>query len=298
MTPAPLIVGEVRDLHIQAVAARLHTEPVVLDGEVLRTTPFLLDSSRLEVANMKASSVRGWLRRLSPPGWLEAADDPGIDGAIRSSFLAVLGAVLRTPLIEWLSTVDPIGAVENKAVQYRLVERAGCPVPTWLVTTDPRRAPIAGEWVAKPLGPGYFRADDGPRVVPVTRYDLRQHDDLTGAAFLLQRRVHAARHARVVTVRGRAFSAALCNDGLPLDWRQDARAHSSFVPYDDEPLGQMALAAADACGVRFSSQDWIQDSSGRWWFVDLNPGGQWLFLPEPVSNPVTDALARWLDGGH
>lgn len=296
MTHIALVVGESRDLHVRAVLGQMRTEPVVLDAESLRANAFLLDESGLALDGATVSPTRGWLRRLAPPGWLEQADDPGIRGAIRSSYLAVLSAVLRSPDVDWLSSVDSIGSVENKAVQYRLASRAGCPVPDWLVTTDPQRAPDTGDWVAKPLGPGYYQAEDGPRVVPVSRYRPEQRRELEGAAFLLQRRIEANLHARVVTVRGRALSATLPGSGLPLDWRQEPNAHTSFIPYEDQSLSRLALLAASACGVRYSSQDWIRDPAGQWWFVDLNPGGQWLFLPDPVSRPVTAAIAGWLDG--
>lgn len=296
MVSAPLIVGESRDLHIQAVVSELRTQPVILDSESLRTTALYMDSSGFTLADTPITATRGWLRRLAPPGWLESAEDPSIGGATRGSFLAVLSAVLRMPGVEWLTAVDSIGAVENKPVQYRLVQRSGCSVPEWLVTTNPRLAPSTGEWVAKPLGPGYFHTADGPRVVPVTEYDPEQQDYLEGAAFVLQKRVDATMHARVVTVHDRAYAAVLHNAGLPLDWRQDAHAHSSFVPFEDKSLCASAALAARACGVRFSSQDWIRDPLGKWWFVDLNPSGQWLFLPDAVSGPVTSNLASWLVG--
>jgi hypothetical protein len=31
-------------------------------------------------------------------------------------------------------------------------------------------------------------------------------------------------------------------------------------------------------------------------FIDLNPGGQWLFLPTDIAAEVTGALASWLTG--
>lgn len=45
--------------------------------------------------------------------------------------------------------------------------------------------------------------------------------------------------------------------------------------------------------VGYSSQDWVETGAGKY-FLDLNPSGQWLFLPAPVSVEVTNALAAWL----
>lgn len=62
-----------------------------------------------------------------------------------------------------------------------------------------------------------------------------------------------------------------------------------------EGVHKLALQAARVCRVGYSSQDWMADHDGHWWFLDLNPAGQWLFLPAQVADRVTQGLADWLD---
>ena len=83
---------------------------------------------------------------------------------------------------------------------------------------------------------------------------------------------------------------------LPLDWRADEGAHSSFRPGSYPAIGDRAVALAARLGVGYSSQDWIIDSAGNSTFLDLNPAGQWLFLPEQTACAVTGAIAGWLTG--
>ena len=61
----------------------------------------------------------------------------------------------------------------------------------------------------------------------------------------------------------------------------------------DEKVGEQAVALARALGVGYSSQDWLVRGEDRL-FIDLNPGGQWLFLPDAVAQPVTEAIAGFL----
>ena len=42
----------------------------------------------------------------------------------------------------------------------------------------------------------------------------------------------------------------------------------------------------------------IRDESGRLVFLDLNPGGQWLFLPDMITNAVTAAIASFMVTGR
>jgi hypothetical protein len=118
-------------------------------------------------------------------------------------------------------------------------------------------------------------------------------DHLGPAPFLIQERLFAERHLRVVTVGDRVWVCELRADKLPVDWRKDADAHHQFVPTRDERVERSATALAAAAQLGYSSQDWIVQD-GEPFFVDLNPAGQWLFLPEPVASEVSAQIARWL----
>ena len=51
---------------------------------------------------------------------------------------------------------------------------------------------------------------------------------------------------------------------------------------------EQAIHLAKALGIGYSSQDWLGVGNQRF-FIDLNPGGQWLFLPPETSGPVTQS---------
>jgi hypothetical protein len=292
-----LVIGARSDPHVAAVLALLDDDVSVLDAESFTIEPLTLTRHGLRTAAGYAARGQGWIRRLSPEGWLSSLSDGTLAGVKRAAAVAALAAVVRDERVSWLTPIDRLGASENKPYQYRLAERAGVPVPAWLVTTDPGQVPTEGSWVAKPLGPGSFIDDQGSdRVVPTTPFDQARRGGVAAAPFVLQRQVKPAAHARVVTVGDHAFSATLPADGLPLDWRLQPAAHTAFSanPVPDH-VELMALAAASALRVGFSSQDWILDRTGSWWFVDLNPAGQWLFLPAEVADQVTRRVATFLD---
>jgi hypothetical protein len=251
-----------------------------------------------DVDGERLRSGRGWLRRLAPESWSDASAAGSLTDAKRGAAMAALAAVVLDDSIRWLTPVTRLGRGENKIVQYRLAHAMGLPVPEWRVTTDPDRAPADPGWVSKPIGPGSFLADDGNgMIVPTTRFDPATRSAVAGAPFLFQRMVCARRHARVVTVGSEVHSGTLDAVDLPMDWRLAARAHVGFgATAAPAYVCAHALQLAGELGVGYSSQDWIEDQSGDWWFVDLNPAGQWLFLPDAVSMPITQAIADFLDG--
>lgn len=292
-----LIIGDSADPHVAAVVDALQTKPLVLDAARILESPVTIDWNRLEVARTEVPATRAWLRRLAPAGWANAIEAPGADAASHSAAVSALATVIRDDRFTWLTALDQLGRSENKPVQYRRASAAGVPVPNWIVTTDPNSVPSTGSWVAKPLGPGSFIDGTGSgRIVPTTIVDITNPEVIAAVPFILQRLVPAKIHARVITVGGSVWSATLPAEDLPLDWRLSAKGHHEFsrTPAPDH-VHAMARKAASSNDVGFTAQDWIQDTFGSWWFVDLNPAGQWLFLPPEVAEPVTAAIAAFLD---
>jgi glutathione synthase/RimK-type ligase-like ATP-grasp enzyme len=157
-------------------------------------------------------------------------------------------------------------------------------------------AELGDTLVVKPLGTATYTDVEGTEQVvwaqEVSR-DSATLDALAGAPFLVQRLVKADRHLRVVTVDKKAWACNLNADDLPLDWRREERAHESFAAASEPAVERDALRLADALGIGYSSQDWIV-ANGVPYFLDLNPAGQWLFLPDKVASDITNEIASWL----
>lgn len=296
-----LIVGSATDPHVAAVVACMRQAPVIVDAATLRDAPITLTADAVMVDGRRFDRGRGWIRRLAPEGWTESLMGSGLSAAEHSAAVSALASIARNDRVTWLTPLDVYGAAENKPLQYRRAGQAGVPVPEWIVTTDASRIPRGGHWVSKPLGRGSFIDDDGAGwVVPTTSVDVdHDRESLLRVPFLLQRRIEVATHSRVVTVGDEVFSATLPAGDLPLDWRMSTAGHEGFidVPAPDA-VHELARAAAAALDVGYSAQDWVKDEQGAWWFIDLNPAGQWLFLPSCTADPVSAAIASFLDQGR
>lgn len=89
----------------------------------------------------------------------------------------------------------------------------------------------------------------------------------------------------------RSWTCALDATNRPLDWRAQATAHGEFVVTDKhQHVGTQAVDLATALRCGYSSQDWIVTADDTY-VIDVNPAGQWLFLPEPFASEITEALA-------
>ncbi|MEV4116628.1 hypothetical protein [Nonomuraea sp. NPDC049695] len=237
---------------------------------------------------------------MAPADWQRGVVIESIEAAEKTAWLSLLTAVLRTCGVGWLTGIDPLVTAENKLVQHTVARRLGIATPATVVTNDITTVQdaVGFDIVVKPLGPGHFFDRDEPYTVfaAAVRADDALLEALAGAPFLVQQRVVARSHLRVVTVREQVWGAALDATHQPLDWRAAPVEHRSFsVAALSAEVARGALAMAEALDLGYSSQDWAVADDGAY-LLDVNPAGQWLFLPEEVAAPVSAAVAAWLSG--
>lgn len=311
MEPAPcvrhanvVIVGAEADPHVAAVLRSLGSgrdDVVVVDAATLAQSSFRMDDEGLAIGLPEGyvsidGPGRGWVRRFAPDRWYHGLVVGSKDAAIKTSWLALLAAAMRTGHVEWLTQPDRVVITEDKMWQRKVALNLGIPVPPTVVASsaDELARALGEPFIVKPLGPAEFVARGDLNAVFTTELTASHPaaSALQGAPFIAQRKLRAERHLRVVTVANNAW---VCSLDAPacVDWRCSTNSHTAFVEVLEPSVSAMAAALADAMAVGYSSQDWIVEE-GTAFFVDLNPAGQWLFLPSRVGGEIAEALGEWL----
>ena len=54
------------------------------------------------------------------------------------------------------------------------------------------------------------------------------------------------------------------------------------------------LAFARQSGLAYGSFDFAVDNEGRWWFLEVNPNGQWLWIEHATGLAIAAAIATAL----
>ncbi len=305
-----LIIGGRHDEHVDAVAGQLDDWGIrfaAVDIAGLEAHGYRLHDHELRLAEGSAAvelapGTRGWIRRLAPPRWRPEVTGGSRESAVRTAWTALIVAIAGDSSVEWMTPLERLFLCENKLLQERTARALGILTPATAITSDRALIPakLGRDLVVKPLGAGHYTGDDSTeQVVWTRRLDVTavELDLLPGAPFIVQQRLAAERHLRVVTVRDRAWVFELDAEGVDLDWRVTEEAHRSFASADEPGVERHALELAQRSQIGYSSQDWIV-ADGDAYFVDLNPAGQWLFLPEPAASEITEGIAAWLGGGQ
>lgn len=249
------------------------------------------------------AGLAGLWRRPGDPDTsrFEAAYQAFVEAECRDAFLGALAG--RS--IAWVTPPDILSYAERKLEQLAVAYQLGVRIPRTLVTNSGSQASrfaeqSCGRVVVKPVRYGLVATEPVPLVVWTSEASTKELSALDGVPVILQERVTARSHLRVVTVGSKTFLSELITDEL--DWRANLQNHENFQPLANElhpDLVDQAQSIATSMGIGFSAQDWIMPATGPPVFLEANPNGQWLFLEDIHKGQIgRELVALLVELGH
>jgi len=306
VSASPLLIGHQSDTHLRTIYEQLRKRgcsPVVVDADSIGEIGYQLTPTRLCIGGVELSSdERGWLRRIAPTRWTTGETVGSVGDVTFRARVRLIAAIARQPDRQWLTGIDALQRAEDRLYQLATASRLGIATPTTVIGTnaDQILKSVGNDAIVKPLATGaYIGSDDRPHAVHTTAltHEVAAQGDFAAAPFVVQQRIHTQQHLRVVTAGTTVRTASLDAQHWPLDWRTADAAHTSWKPHTCSPdIEAAALRLARELDLGYSSQDWLTQDSGPAVFIDLNPAGQWLFLPSETADPITDQIVGFLAG--
>lgn len=304
-----LIVSESDDLHATAMAATLREHhglgPIHLD---LRDFPRESGSFRLDRLGTTRSlshligldDVRSvWWRRPHParvPASVRSSDNDfrqaECDGFIQ-------GLLWSIPAY-WVNDPGADRTAGRKIVQLETALRAGFAVPETLITNDPDEA---RSFVESRPGPvvykrtGTSRAEFAETRI-ISRDDFGRLAAIRSAPTTFQDYVDATCDLRVVWVDGVEWTVRI--DSQAGVGKVDSRLDTSvdFVPGQLPASVSKSLATLmGALGLSFGVLDIRLGRDGEYYFLEVNPQGQFAYLEIKTGLPIFRSLANLLVDG-
>lgn len=261
---------------------------------------------RLPEAEVPLSALTScWYRRVRVPLRPAAMEAGPYEFALRESRSAVLGLALsqQMPL---MNNPTYTWAAEVKPWQLTAAVRCGLPIPATVITNDPTKVRAAfsswaGQMIAKPVRSGYLEEGGVGRAIftsAVRAADLADDDALACAPAIYQRLVPKRCDVRVTVVGRRVFAAEILSQTDPaacIDWRRTSDAHLPHQPATlPVRLEAVLLELCDLLGLQFAAIDLVRTVEDDYVFLEVNPGGQWLWIEDILGYPITGSVADWL----
>ncbi|MGH3821564.1 MAG: ATP-grasp ribosomal peptide maturase [Pseudonocardiaceae bacterium] len=217
-----------------------------------------------------------------------------------------LGGLLLTLPVRWVSHPSRVADAEFKPLQLQLAAECGLRVPRTLITNDTVHVQEFAEQLSRPM---LYKPLSAPsvltggelRLIYATQVDINslQEGDISLTAHLFQEWIPKEYDVRLTVVGDQFFAVAIhaSSDQARVDWRSDYDA-LKYEPIDTpEDVRYSINTLLERLGLPFGAFDFTVTPDGRWWFLELNPNGQWGWIEDCTDLPITTAVADLLTSG-
>jgi glutathione synthase/RimK-type ligase-like ATP-grasp enzyme len=183
-------------------------------------------------------------------------------------------------------------------------------VPETVITSDNEEAAAFLQAhprsVTKPLTIAHPKINGQTKVFFTTLIDKGFTPDLSNLHFapsIFQEAITIVDDVRVIVVDDQVFAATIHAIGLDKESKvYDYRLGHYEGDVVIEPLDNFPKDLAQRCvehnrrlGIRYGALDFVTDDTGRYWFLENNPNGQWAFIEDATGQPIGKAIARLLE---
>lgn len=247
-----------------------------------------------------------WIRKVAPPNIEVEMDPVHRKGCLQESSY-VLGLLFS--LLEDRPTLDSLSrmqAAENKLSQQRAARLSGLQIPETLISNDPDAVKQfyyaqGGAVVAKLLTSlSHSMEGASPTIYTstITEEDLADLDSLQFSPMTFQQKIAKAYELRVIYVNGRCYTGKIVlahtKKGQD-DWRKATPAQQPWEAYALPESMQTAIdQLMQRLNLSFGALDLICTPAGEYYFLEVNPAGEWGMLEQHLALPISLAIAETL----
>ncbi|PNG38232.1 hypothetical protein A1395_09015 [Pseudomonas protegens] len=305
-----LLVTNCRDITMDYVVAelrrrgqpffRLNTEQ--LPQALCSMAGFPRDawSISLDGVVVRGAAITGaYFRRPGAPVVPDTATDPGERAYIEAEWSSFLKSLYSRLEGRWLNSPTKIFMAEDKPMQLLLAQEIGFHVPQAFVTNDilcARAISALGQAIGKPLRQAVL-AGETERVIFTSRLaeiEDKQAEAIRLTPFIVQSEILKQYDVRVTVVGERVFATAIWsqdNEETITDWRKGSRPdlrHEKIIL--DRRVERQCVKLVQRLGLRYGAIDLVCDQSGKLWFLEINPNGQWAWIENLTGYPIAAAI--------
>lgn len=195
----------------------------------------------------------------------------------------------------------------NKALQLELAQKNGLEIAPTLFTNDPEkvksffREQCQGAMIAKLHGTLSRSMSGNSPMFPTTRIqeqDLEQLGSLPYCPMIFQQFIPKAYELRIAYADGVMFAGKIDTGNSErgkTDWRVATDVAITWQPYQlpDTIQHSLTLMMQDM-GLPFGAIDMIRHLDGRYFFLEVNPQGEWGMLQRDLNYPIGETIAEKL----
>lgn len=218
------------------------------------------------------------------------------------SFLKNLFNIIDTE--KWLSTPNNIYVAENKLLQLKFAKAIGFNIPKTLISTN---TPAIKEFynstkermILKPFWNSRLLINGKTNLLftnLIDKKDVQNLDNLHITPVIFQELIDKKIEFRITIVNNEIFIASVdsqINAKTKIDWR---RENLQFKKDDlPEEIKSMCFQLVNKLGLNFGAIDLIKNTKNEFYFIEINPNGQWVWIETDTGLNISDSIINFLN---
>lgn len=215
---------------------------------------------------------------------------------INSDILAIIdgltnsfdGVVLTKPYL--------LRRAENKVYQLVYVQQHSILMPESFVGNNNHWEHLSKPRIIKPLSVGKIETSSGISIIQTNlMHDEDCYDSIELTPVYIQNYVQKSYEVRITVIDDNYFAVKIISDNS-VDWRNGNNRYELIeVPEEVKECIQMMMMNFQ---LRFGAIDYIVGDDGKWYFLEINPNGQWQWLECILNLSISDCIMQVLLGGE
>ncbi|HTH72756.1 MAG TPA: hypothetical protein VL737_05365 [Candidatus Pristimantibacillus sp.] len=313
-----LILTLTGDVHVPFVTRHMHSNFVLVDPARMIEKcelSFYSDSKGTKVVydGQELTDIKSvWYRRPYVP---EREDLKVPDAYKDYSYSSVrkqihdLYGMFRDAF--WLTDYYTLVRGESKPMQLDVAAHLGFNIPKTLATSSAKAAEDflkdTGDAISKSMANTLPIINNKVQYFYTTKIPAGKEVNLEGLHLgpsIFQQAIDVDKGLRITVVGDKVFAAAVRDPSYEdhpgiVDWRRaytggKLRFEKFTLP---APLEAQCIELTKKLNLKFGAIDLLLDKDGKYWFLEINPNGQWAFVEDDTGMPIGKAIADLLDSG-
>ena len=212
-------------------------------------------------------------------------------------------AFLESTNAIWMNHPDANSFASSKPRNLRIAKDFGLIVPETLISSDIEEIT---NWISKhdnfimkAISHGLLEGEKFAKMAFTQRlskdFDIENNME-PGIPIFLQEEIQKKSDVRITVVGERVFSAYLPSVNNVVDWRQNYDSKWFRIDIPDD-ISKACINMCKYLKLNLAAIDFIIDNEDRFFFLEINPNGQWVWIEEDTNLPISKTIVDFLSRG-
>lgn len=289
---------------------RLNTEDLIYKNSLVTLPDFSFkiekEGSKWELSRIKSI----WFRRPGKPFEFDSRDkrpQVSVLSFVEDQWHAFIEGLKSIDSVFWMNDPDNNHNGENKILQLKLAHSVGLRIPRTCITNDKDtavrfRKKCGDAIVAKALSLPLIEEEE--RDFFIFTNIIKSIEDIPEQEFcmaptIFQELLNNKTDYRLTIVGDKCFSVKVVRESserIQTDWRL-VKHGIRFIPCEiPSDVSDKCFKLVKRLGLVFGAIDIVQTADG-FYFLEINPNGEWAWLQKEARLPIAEALVDELYRG-